>query len=162
MVGCSFVSDNLTLTPKVEFRLVVFRPFKGEILLGRISSASELGMKSMTVLLAPRLSLLICSAVSLDFFDDILVPPSLMFPNSYLYVASSPIRWYEKLSAFRYVLFRNCAVIDLQNTAVTYKSKSGPGRMRETSISMISSTLSVYGWRMSTGTTYHLWPLQSG
>lgn len=31
----------------VEFRLIVFRPFKGEIILGRISSASDYGMKSM-------------------------------------------------------------------------------------------------------------------
>ena len=31
----------------VEFRLVVFRPFKGEIILGRISSASDYGMKGM-------------------------------------------------------------------------------------------------------------------
>ena len=31
----------------VEFRLIVFRPFKGEIILGRISSASEWGIKSM-------------------------------------------------------------------------------------------------------------------
>lgn len=31
----------------VEFRLIVFRPFKGEIILGRISNASEFGMKSM-------------------------------------------------------------------------------------------------------------------
>ena len=30
----------------VEFRLIVFRPFKGEIVLGQISSASEYGMKS--------------------------------------------------------------------------------------------------------------------
>ena len=30
----------------VEFRIVVFRPFKGEIILGRISNASEFGMKS--------------------------------------------------------------------------------------------------------------------
>ena len=32
----------------VEFRLIVFRPFKGEIILGRISSASDYGMKSMS------------------------------------------------------------------------------------------------------------------
>ena len=31
----------------VEFRLIVFRPFKGEIILGQIASASEAGMKSI-------------------------------------------------------------------------------------------------------------------
>lgn len=37
---------RLTRIPLVEFRVIVFRPFKGEIILGRISSASEFGMKS--------------------------------------------------------------------------------------------------------------------
>jgi len=50
----------------VEFRLVVFRPFKGEILLGKISSASQHGIK-----------------IRLDFFDDIFVPPHLLFGGSY-------------------------------------------------------------------------------
>lgn len=50
----------------VEFRIIVFRPFKGEIILGRISSASEYGLK-----------------IGLDFFDDICVPPHLMFPGSF-------------------------------------------------------------------------------
>ncbi|KAJ3116803.1 DNA-directed RNA polymerase III subunit rpc25 [Phlyctochytrium bullatum] len=45
----------------VEFRLVVFRPFIGEILIGKVSSMSPDGLK-----------------VSLDFFDDIIVPPQLM------------------------------------------------------------------------------------
>lgn len=30
----------------VEFRLVVFRPFKGEVILGKISSSSAFGIKS--------------------------------------------------------------------------------------------------------------------
>ena len=30
----------------VEFRLIVFRPFKGEIILGKINSAAEWGLKS--------------------------------------------------------------------------------------------------------------------
>jgi DNA-directed RNA polymerase III subunit RPC8 len=30
----------------VEFRLVVFRPFKHEVLIGRISSATDLGIRS--------------------------------------------------------------------------------------------------------------------
>ena len=35
----------------VEFRLIVFRPFKGEIILGQISSASEHGIKSIPFIL---------------------------------------------------------------------------------------------------------------
>ncbi|KAL8657898.1 MAG: hypothetical protein Q9226_001471, partial [Calogaya cf. arnoldii] len=49
----------------VECRLIVFRPFKGEIVAGRISSASEDGMR-----------------IALDFFDDIFVPSNLLFPDS--------------------------------------------------------------------------------
>ncbi|KAK1764569.1 RNA polymerase III subunit Rpc25-domain-containing protein [Phialemonium atrogriseum] len=41
----------------VEFRLVVFRPFKGEVLLGRITSGTQDGINIRT-----------------DFFDDIFVP----------------------------------------------------------------------------------------
>lgn len=36
----------LTGAPKVEFRLIVFRPFKGETLLGKISSATPEGINS--------------------------------------------------------------------------------------------------------------------
>ncbi|KAI9831371.1 MAG: DNA-directed RNA polymerase III subunit rpc25 [Phylliscum demangeonii] len=49
----------------VDFRLVIFRPFKGEILLGKISSSSEDGIK-----------------IRLDFFDDIIVPGHLLFRGS--------------------------------------------------------------------------------
>ncbi|KAK7533713.1 DNA-directed rna polymerase III 25 kd polypeptide [Phyllosticta citricarpa] len=41
----------------VDFRLVVFRPFKGEIIEGKITGASSQGIK-----------------IALDFFDDIFVP----------------------------------------------------------------------------------------
>ncbi|MCJ1314510.1 DNA-directed RNA polymerase III subunit rpc25 [Agyrium rufum] len=58
--------SSFTQCSLVEFRLVVFRPFKGEIILGRIKSASTWGIK-----------------VHLEFFDDILVPPNLMFAGSY-------------------------------------------------------------------------------
>ncbi|KAL2036878.1 hypothetical protein N7G274_010421 [Stereocaulon virgatum] len=60
----------------VEFRLIVFRPFKGEIIIGQISSASEFGMK-----------------IRLDFFDDILVPPNLMFPGSFFNVQEQVWTW---------------------------------------------------------------------
>lgn len=60
----------------VEFRLVVFRPFKGEIILGQISSASAYGMK-----------------IRLDFFDDIFVPPNLMFQKSFFNVQEQVWTW---------------------------------------------------------------------
>ncbi|KZF23793.1 putative DNA-directed RNA polymerase III subunit 22.9 kDa [Xylona heveae TC161] len=49
----------------VEFRMIVFRPFKGEILNGKISSSSPAGIR-----------------IRLDFFDDIFVPPHLLFDGS--------------------------------------------------------------------------------
>lgn len=49
-----------------DFRLIVFRPFKGEILQGRISGSSIEGIK-----------------ISMDFFDDIFVPgPQMLFTNT--------------------------------------------------------------------------------
>lgn len=37
----------MTNSIAVKFRLIVFRPFKGEIMLGKISSGTENGIKSM-------------------------------------------------------------------------------------------------------------------
>jgi DNA-directed RNA polymerase III subunit RPC8 len=45
----------------VKFRLIVFRPFVGEIIVGKITSSNKDGIK-----------------VSVDFFDDILIPASLL------------------------------------------------------------------------------------
>jgi DNA-directed RNA polymerase III subunit RPC8 len=50
---------------KVKFRLVVFRPFVGEILEGTVRSSSEEGIH-----------------VSVSLFDDILVPPACMQSNT--------------------------------------------------------------------------------
>ncbi|KAI9681143.1 MAG: DNA-directed RNA polymerase III subunit rpc25 [Caeruleum heppii] len=55
-----------TVNVNVEFRLVVFRPFKGEVILGKISSSTNHGIK-----------------IRLDFFDDIFVPAHLLFPDSH-------------------------------------------------------------------------------
>lgn len=51
--GCSHIS--------VKFRLVVFRPFMGEIILGRVLSSDAQGIK-----------------LSLGFFDDVIIPVSLL------------------------------------------------------------------------------------
>lgn len=45
----------------VRFRLVVFRPFTNEVLVGRISSSTHEGLR-----------------VSMGFFDEIYIPPHLM------------------------------------------------------------------------------------
>jgi DNA-directed RNA polymerase III subunit RPC8 len=49
----------------VEFRVIVFRPFKHEIILGKICSSSRDGIQ-----------------ISTDFFEDIHVPPSMLFEGS--------------------------------------------------------------------------------
>ena len=54
---------------KVSFRLVLFRPFKGEILVGKIKDGSQSqGIR-----------------VSLGFFDDITIPPAFLMPGTELY-----------------------------------------------------------------------------
>ncbi|PNW75723.1 hypothetical protein CHLRE_12g538400v5 [Chlamydomonas reinhardtii] len=51
----------------VQFRLVVFRPFIGEIIVGKLKSCSREGLR-----------------ISLDFFDDILIPEhALQDPSFY-------------------------------------------------------------------------------
>ncbi|KAI8610162.1 RNA polymerase III subunit Rpc25 [Chytriomyces sp. MP71] len=49
----------------VKFRLIVFKPFTGEILTGKIVNASPEGLR-----------------VSMEFFDDILIPDYLLKPNT--------------------------------------------------------------------------------
>jgi DNA-directed RNA polymerase subunit E'/Rpb7 len=57
---------NPILTPlTVTFQLLVFRPPKSTILLARIASQTSLGIH-----------------LSTEFFDDIFVPSTLLFPNS--------------------------------------------------------------------------------
>jgi len=50
---------------QVKFRMVMFRPFLGEVLIGRVKSSNISGIQ-----------------VSLEFFDDIHIPPSLMLKPS--------------------------------------------------------------------------------
>ncbi|PRP78458.1 hypothetical protein PROFUN_13691 [Planoprotostelium fungivorum] len=49
---------------KVVFRIIVFRPFEGELLQGQVIRSSEEGI-----------------TVTLGFFDDIFVPSHMMLPN---------------------------------------------------------------------------------
>ncbi|KAJ6257713.1 DNA-directed RNA polymerase III subunit rpc8 [Drechslerella dactyloides] len=50
----------------VEFRLIVFRPFKGEVIAGRISNSTPHGIH-----------------VRLDFFDEIFIPKDYLFEGSH-------------------------------------------------------------------------------
>lgn len=52
---------------KVHFRLVTFRPFIGEVLIGKIRACTDQGVH-----------------VSLKFFDDILISPANLQPDSFL------------------------------------------------------------------------------
>ncbi len=57
--GTGFVNVN------VEFRMIVFRPFKGEIIQGTISNTTPDSIR-----------------ISTEFFNDIHVPPHLLFPDT--------------------------------------------------------------------------------
>ena len=60
----------------VKFRLVIFKPFIGEILAGRILSSNKDGLK-----------------VSMDFFSDIFVPGSLLQEPSEYDPATGLWKW---------------------------------------------------------------------
>lgn len=62
-----FGSGNVNVD--VEFRMIVFRPFKGEILAARIKQNTPTGI-----------------VLSTEFFDDIFVPETMLFENCRLYV----------------------------------------------------------------------------
>ncbi len=77
--------------PTVEFRLIVFRPFKHEVITGRISSATEAGIRSMT--LYSSLDTLLAyikltPLVRTPFFDEIHVPVDKLPQGSELYLPS--------------------------------------------------------------------------
>ncbi|KAN0098764.1 DNA-directed RNA polymerase III [Hyaloscypha variabilis] len=61
----------------VEFRLVVFRPFKHEVMLGRISSATEEGIRVRT-----------------QFFDQIFIPTSNL-PEGSKFLPSEQLFYWE-------------------------------------------------------------------
>ncbi|RLN34371.1 DNA-directed RNA polymerase III subunit rpc8 isoform X1 [Panicum miliaceum] len=58
---CVFVYDIRSVQGGVSFRLLMFKPFNGEVLVGRISGYDDKGLQ-----------------VSLDFFNDICIPGHLM------------------------------------------------------------------------------------
>lgn len=73
----------------MKFRLIVFRPFKGEIILGKISGGTEEGIKGMFSEQDPfpRTASAILTAymsVGIEFFNDIRIPPNLLFDGARL------------------------------------------------------------------------------
>ncbi|KAL1975281.1 hypothetical protein VTN31DRAFT_3673 [Thermomyces dupontii] len=67
---------NGLVNVNVKFRLIVFRPFKGEIIMGKITGSTEQGLR-----------------IGLEFFNDIFVPPDLLFPGSRFDVADQVWIW---------------------------------------------------------------------
>ena len=65
------------------FRMVIFKPFIGEILAGKIKGCSPDGVTGMRCLSA-KVSL--SPSVSLGFFHDILIPPHFLQEGTTLYV----------------------------------------------------------------------------
>ena len=60
--------------------MIVFRPVKGEVILGKITSASEQGLKSTRfVHYESRRRYLTELTVGVEFFNDIHVLPTLLF-----------------------------------------------------------------------------------
>lgn len=51
---------------KTKFRLIVMRPFEGEVLVGKISRCTEEGVH-----------------IDLDFFEDVLIPVSCLQPGTF-------------------------------------------------------------------------------
>ena len=67
--GASFIKgiSLATLIAIVKFRLTIFRPFVGELCVGKVQSCDEDGLR-----------------ISVGFFDDIFVPFACMKPNTAL------------------------------------------------------------------------------
>ncbi|EFR02068.1 DNA-directed RNA polymerase III polypeptide [Nannizzia gypsea CBS 118893] len=49
----------------VKFRMIVFRPFKGEVIIGKITNGTEQGIK-----------------IGIEFFNDIIVPPDMLLDGA--------------------------------------------------------------------------------
>eukprot|EP01129_Flabellula_baltica_P008907 TRINITY_DN3567_c0_g1_i1.p1 TRINITY_DN3567_c0_g1~~TRINITY_DN3567_c0_g1_i1.p1 ORF type:complete len:204 (-),score=40.23 TRINITY_DN3567_c0_g1_i1:326-937(-) len=75
---------------EVTFRLVVFRPFVGEVLCGTVKSCGDDGI-----------------VVSLDFFDHIFIPPDSLQPGSYYEEKAKLWVWPYSVDGVQYDLIMN-------------------------------------------------------
>lgn len=94
----------LRCLPLANFRLVVFAPIEGEVIVGTVHSSTtdhirgkpNMHCQSLPALMAPR-----SRTVSLGFFSDIYIPKHALPPNTFLCVISpvverlirSNLRW---------------------------------------------------------------------
>ena len=73
--------------PVVVFRLVVFRPFPSEVILAKVKSSDEDGIRRTSPLFPLASCLLRTDLVTLGFFDDIYVPKIFLPEPSALYAS---------------------------------------------------------------------------
>lgn len=67
----------------VVFRMVVFRPFPSEVILAKVKSSSEDGIRRKPADFAAELPTIWNSLVTLGFFDDLHIPlPYLPIPSA--------------------------------------------------------------------------------
>ena len=71
----------------VEFRLVVFKPFVSEVLIGKVESSTEEGIRGTNILeLLLQVAFVSYFSVSMTFFDDIWIPADNLPLPSTLYL----------------------------------------------------------------------------
>ncbi|KAJ5825749.1 hypothetical protein N7474_002887 [Penicillium riverlandense] len=70
----------------VKFRMIVFRPFRGEIMLGKIAGATDRGIKSANPCRHVVEIDTNNQTVGVEFFNDIIVPPELLLDGTRLCV----------------------------------------------------------------------------
>lgn len=68
----------------------MFRPFESEVVIARVKSSDEDGIRRAFALFADRQRQLTASLVTMDFFDDIYIPAIYLPQPSALYVFPSP------------------------------------------------------------------------
>lgn len=71
----------------VVFRLVVFRPFPSEVLLAKVKSSDEEGIRRECDVSFIRYTVIKRTAVTVGFFDDMYIPLSYLPNPAALYVS---------------------------------------------------------------------------
>ncbi|KAI5196968.1 hypothetical protein E4T42_06913 [Aureobasidium subglaciale] len=93
----------------VDFRMIVFRPFKGEILTGKIISSSDMGIR-----------------ISMGFFDDIYVPtPGMIFdPAKYIVTEEGDKVWVWETAPDNLLYFDHNEMVRFRVEAETWTDLS--------------------------------------
>ena len=82
-----FLNSIFTHCATVVFRMVVFRPFASEVIVAKVKSSDEDGIRRRTSFCANEVALWIISLVSVGFFDDIYIPVMWLPEPCALYVS---------------------------------------------------------------------------